>query len=108
MLCMSYIDEKGECIYFRLMDRIKPRLIAVAIALGFPEYVINILGEQSNPVYYLLSEWREGRNPNHSDSRPLTWGTLITALRHAGLPEEVRILERFLVAPVNTVSQASK
>ena len=48
-------------------------------------------------MYYLLGEWLNGRNQEH-DSRPLTWGTLINALQHAGLMEEVEILEQHFVA----------
>ena len=75
--CMSYTNDKGVRVDFRLMDRIKPRLIDSAIALNFPQYVIDTLKEQPNAVYYLLSEWLAGRNPNHDQSRPLTWETLL-------------------------------
>ena len=105
---MPYTDEEGTNANFRLMDRIKPRLTEMAIALDFPGYVIDVLGENPNPVYYLLSQWLEGRNQEH-DSRPLTWGTLITALQHAGLLEEAKILEQhFLVTPIATVTQTSE
>ena len=101
---MPYIDEKGTNTNFRLMDRIKPRLTEMAIALDFPGYVINVLGEKPNPVYYLLSQWLEGCN-SENDSRPLTWDTLITALQHAGLMEEVKILEQhFLAATASRTS----
>ena len=105
---MPYTDEEGTNANFRLMDRIKPRLTEMAIALDFPGYVIDVLGEKPNPVYYLLSEWLEGRN-QVNDSRPLTWATLITALQHAGLPEEAKILEQhILVTPIATVTQTSE
>lgn len=109
--CMTYTNKHGVRVDFRLMDRIKPRLIEMAIALGFPQHVINILREKPKPVFYLLSEWLEGRNPNYSSDTkpPLTWATLISALQHAGLMEEVEILEQhFIVRPVATVSQTSK
>ena len=108
--CMSYTNEGGASVYFRLMDRIKPRLTDMAIALSFPRHVIDVVKKDSDPVYYLLSEWLEGRN-QENDSRQLSWATLITALQHAGLMEEVEILEQhFLSAciPVATVSQTSK
>ena len=106
--CMSYTNEDGADVYFRLMDRIKPRLNRVAIALGFLRHNIDVIEKNSDPECYLLSEWLEGRN-QENDSRPLTWATLITALQHAGLLEEVNILEQhFVVASVATVSQTSE
>ena len=106
---MPYTNEDGVSVYFRLMDYIKPRLTRVAIALGFPPHIIDVIEKKSDPEYFLLSEWLEGRNQEH-DSRPLTWATLITALQHAGLMKEVKILEQhFLVTPVATdVPQTSK
>ena len=94
---MSYTSEDGQTVHFRLMDRIKPRVTRLAVALGFPDYTIANLDIKWNPVYYLLAEWLNGRNQEH-DSRPLTWGTLITALRAAGLLEEADILEQYFVA----------
>ena len=96
---MSYTSEDGQTVHFRLMDRIKPRMTGLAIALGFPQHIIANLTTELNPVYYLLGEWLNGRNQEH-DPRPLTWGTLITALQHAGLLDEVKILEEHFVAPV--------
>ena len=95
--CMSYTGEDGRTVFFRLLDCIKPRLTEMAIALSFPGHVIDVLKKNSESVYYLLSEWLQGRNQEYN-SRPLTWGTLITALQHAGLLEEVRILEEHFVA----------
>ena len=112
LLCMSYNVDRALSdteVDFRLMDRIKPRLTRVAIALGFRSHSIEVLKKESDPEYYLLSEWLDGRSTRASERRPLTWGTLITALRHAGLMEEVRILEEhFIVTPFETVLQASK
>ena len=93
---MSYICEIGNNIHFRLMDRIKPHLAEVAIALDFSHHVIDNLEPKRNPVYYVLAEWLKGGNQKH-DSRP-TWGKLINALRAAGLMEEVNILEQYFVA----------
>ena len=106
--CMSYTGEDGKTVFFRLMDRSKPRFTAVAIALGFPQHIIDLLNRVSDPEYCLFSKWLGGGNLEN-DSRPLTWATLVTALQHAGLPEEVTILEQhFLVStPVAAVSQAS-
>ena len=99
----------GVNVAFRLMDRIKPKMIRLAIALEFPQHAIANLEANYDPVYYLLSEWLKGSHQK-SDSRPLTWATLITALDEAGLLEEVRLLEQyFLVTPVAaTVSQSSE
>ena len=94
---MSYTSEDGRTVSFRLMDRIKPQVTGLAIALNFPNYVINNLETKQDPVFYLLEEWLRGDNQEH-DSRPLTWGTLITALGEAGLLEEVKILEQHFVA----------
>ena len=51
---------------------------------------------------YLFSEWLRGGN-QEQDQRPLTWGALITALQHAGLIEEVKILEEHFIATVPPV-----
>ena len=52
--------------------------------------------QEDDPVYYLLSEWLRGANQER-DSRPVTWGTLITALRKANVQEEADILEKHFV-----------
>ena len=90
-------DGNGSTVSFRLMDRIRPQVTGLAIALGFPRHVIALLKNDSDSVRFLLTEWLRGGNQVH-DSRPLTWGTLITALREADLQEEVRILEEHFVA----------
>ena len=96
---MSYTSEDGRTVHFRLMDQIKPRVTQLAIALKFPQYIIANLKTEPDPVFYLFSEWLRGGN-QELDPSPLTWGTLITALQHAGLIEEVRILEEhFLPEP---------
>ena len=84
---------------FRLMERIKPRVTDLAIALNYPHHTIANLKTEHNPVYYLFSEWLSGGN-REQDQRPLTWRTLITALQHASLIEEVRILEEHFIATV--------
>ena len=96
---MSYTSEDGRTVPFRIMDRIKPRVARLAIALRFPRHIREDLKTESDPVVYLLDEWLRGANQEH-DPRPLTWGTLITALQHAGLIEEVKILEeKFVIEP---------
>ena len=94
---MTYIDEDGTCVQFRLMERMRPQARQVAIALGFPHHDITTINRTSDPVYYLLSKWLQGGNPK--DQRPLTWATLITALQDAGVNEEACILEQYLVEP---------
>ena len=89
---MSYTGEDGKIVHFRLMDRIKPRVTRLAIALNFPDHIIADMKTDSDPVYFLLTKWLRGDN-QEEDSRPLTWGTLITALGEAGLMEEAKILE---------------
>ena len=100
---MSYTSEDGQTVHFRLMDGIKPRVTRLAVALKFPDYVIDDMETKRDPVLYLLKEWLRGGNQEH-DSRPLTWGTLITALRAAGLSEEADILEQYFVAAPTQVA----
>ena len=94
---MSYTSEDERTVHFRLMDRIKPRVTQLAIALNFPQHIVENLKIDPDPVYYLFSEWLSGGNQEH-DLRPLTWRTLITALQHAGLIEEAEILNEHSVA----------
>ena len=94
---MSYTSENGKTVHFRLMDRIKPRVTQLAIALSFPRYFIDDLETKRNPVYNMLSEWLRGGNQEH-DKRPLTWETLIAALQHAGLLEEAEIVKKYVLA----------
>ena len=96
---MCYTNKEGEIVSFRLMDRIEPKWINLAIALKFPAYRINVYELKTNPVYTLLSEWLKGGNKDE-DSRSITWGTLITALRSAGLEEEAEIIEKQFVGTV--------
>ena len=94
---MTYTDEDGTRVPFRLMGRMRPHIRQVAIALEFPQHNISIMTRKSDPVYYLLSKWLQGANPE--DQRPVTWKTLITALQDAGVYEEARILKKYLVEP---------
>ena len=95
---MSYTSENGKTVHFRLMDRITPRVTQLAIALCFPQHIIDVLEtKKGGPVYYVLSEWLRGGNQEY-DQRPLTWGTLITALQHAGLLEEAEIVKKYVLA----------
>ena len=97
-------SEDGKTAPFRLMDRIKPRVTQLAIALQFPQHIRENMKADLNPVYYLLNEWSKGGNQDH-DQRPLTWETLITALQHAGLMEEAEILEKHFVVPATPLAQ---
>ena len=94
---LTYTDKDGTCIQFRLMERMRPHVRNVAIALGFPPHDITTMDHMSDPVYYILSKWLQ--EANQEDQRPVTWGTLITALQDAGIYEEVRILKQYLVEP---------
>ena len=89
----------GKVIDFRLMDRIKPRLKDVAIALHFASHEIDAIvqsGDTATQVYNLLCNWLRGEL---GESRPsVSWGTLITALKRAGLTEEAAILEEHCVS----------
>ena len=94
---MTYSDEDGTRVPFRLMGRMRPHVIQVAIALEFPQHNISIITRKIDPVYYLLSKWLEGTNLE--DQRPVTWRTLITALQDAEVFEEARILKKYFVEP---------
>ena len=90
---MTYLDEDGKHVQFRLMERMRPHIRQVAIALGFPHHDII---RTSDPVFHLLSKWLQG--DNQEDPKPVTWGTLITVLRDAKMHEEAKILEKYIVA----------
>ena len=93
---MSYTGEDGRIAHFRLMHRLKPHWREVAIALKFAEYEIAVMEKKDDQVFYLLSEWLRGAN--QEDSRlPVTWRTVIIALRHAHVLEEASILETYIV-----------
>ena len=84
-------------IEFRLMDQIRPHFIPVAIALNFQYHEVAAMERSiDNPVYHLLSEWLRGAKQDE-DQRPVTWRTLITALREARLREAANCLEKYMV-----------
>ena len=93
---MSYTGEDGGDTYFRLMDQLQPHWRRLAIALKFRQCDITVIKQEDDPVYHLLSEWLRGANQER-DSRPVTWATLITALREANVQEEANILEKHFV-----------
>ena len=90
---MSYTGEDGEDVHCRLMDQVKPHWRRLAIALKFPQHEIAIMESKDDPVYYLFTEWLRGAN-QEKDKRPVTWGTLVQALRFANIQEEANILEK--------------
>ena len=92
--CISFTNDVGATVKFRLMDRLRPRWRDLAIALGFPGHSIAAMERKDQPeaVYYLFDEWLRGANLDE-DPRPLTWRTLITALRDANIHEEANTLE---------------
>ena len=98
---LTYTTEDGRDVDFRLMDQIKPHVVRVAIALRFPQHVITAVERHSDPAYHLLSEWLRGAN-RKSDPRPVTWRTLIEALRQANCQEEADKLEKYLIASRDT------
>ena len=96
LLCMSYTGEDGRDTRFRLMDQLHPHWRRLAIALKFQQCDIAVVKQEDDPVYHLLSEWLRGANQER-DSRPVTWATLITALRNANIQEEANLLEEEFV-----------
>ena len=93
---MSYTDESGKSESFRFMDRIRPHWKNIAIDLNFPSHVIKVMRGEDDPVYRLLDEWLQG-DYQEQDTRPLTWRTLITVLRHANIQGEANILEKYFI-----------
>ena len=108
---MSYTGEDGRDTRFRLMDLLRPHWRRLAIALKFHHSDITVMEHKDDPVYHLLSEWLRGAN-QEKDSRPVTWATLITALRDANVQEETNMLEKHFVqtesAPVAISCQSGE
>ena len=100
---MSYTGEDGKTINFRLMDQVKPHWRRLAIALMFPQHEIAAIADEKDPVYYIFSEWLRGANQEDS-SRPVTWRTLINALRVANVHNEANVLEQHCVNSMATQS----
>ena len=97
---MSYTGEDGRDVHFRFMHRVQPHWKDLAVALKFSQHEIATMEKKDDPVYYLLGEWLRGAN-HEKDPRPVTWGTLIEALRHANVQEEANVLEKhFIQVPV--------
>ena len=92
LLCMSYTGWDGRDTHFRLMDQLQSHWRRLAIALKFRLCDTTIMEHKDDPVFYLLSEWLRGANQER-DSRPVTWRTLITALRDANVQKEADMLE---------------
>ena len=81
------------------MDRIKPHLIPVAIALRIPRHFINSIRTEDDPVYKILDLWLQGKaNPEEDSLSLITWATLISALKEANVQEEAKILENIVDA----------
>ena len=93
---MSYTGEDGRDTRFRLMDQLRPHWRRLAALLKFLPYDITVMKQEDDPVFHLLSEWLRGANQER-DSRPVTWATLITALRDANVQEEASMLEKYFV-----------
>ena len=90
--CMPIACEDGEKP-FRLMDHLKLHWKELAIALKFPSHSIGAIEDSKDPVYQLLSDWLKGANMEE-DTRPITWRTLIEALRMAKIHGEADTLEK--------------
>ena len=108
---MRIADKDGET-HFRLMERLQPLWRHLAIALKFPQHKIKTMEHNDDSVFDLLNEWLHGANMEE-DMRPVTWGTLIEALREANYHEEADILKKCLVltergASVPVASQSGK
>ena len=93
--------EDGSTVQFRLMDRLRPKFRRVAIALRFQQHDITTIEKKDDPIYHLLSEWLQGTN-QEEDLRPLTWATLITAIRDAGVHEVANVLVKYFVEHVHS------
>ena len=104
---MSYTGDDGREVHFRLKTRLKPHWRDLAIALQFLQNDIANMESKDDPVYYILTEWRRGAN-QENDPRPVTWRTLITALRHANIQDEATVLETHLVDTSESVPQPGK
>ena len=97
---MAIVSDKEP---FRLLDRLKPHWKEFAIALRFPPHSIATIEGSNDPVCQLLSEWLRGANVRE-DTRPVTWKTLIEALRKAGIHNEADILEKHFVLKTAVVA----
>ena len=96
---MSYTSEDGRDVHFRFMQQVRPHWRDLAIALKFSQHKIATMEKKDDPVYYLLSEWLRGAN-QEKDPRPVTWRTLIQALRHANVQEEATVLEEHFIITI--------
>ena len=95
LLCMRYTKD-GKEKFFRLMDQLKPDWSRLAYAMNFPRYFVATVEKkhEDDRVSYIFAEWLRGAN--EEDDRPLTWATLIAALKEAKLTDEVKVLEAHL------------
>ena len=92
---MSIAGEDGET-RFRLMERLQVRWKNLAIALKFSLHSIEAIERNKDSIYKLLSDWLQGANMEE-DTRPVTWRTLIEALREAKIHDEADTLEKHFV-----------
>ena len=93
---MTYTGEDGRDTRFRLMDQLRPHWWRLAAALKFNHGDITVMEHKDDPVFYLLREWLRGANQER-DSRPVTWRTLITALRDTNVQKEADMLVKHFV-----------
>ena len=95
---ITYTTEDGRMVQLRLMDQLKPYVVRIAIALRFPQHAITAVERHDDPVYYLLSKWLQGAS-RELDPRPVTWKTLIEALRAANCHKVADKLDQYLIEP---------
>ena len=93
---MACTNEEGRD--FRLIDRVKTYWWNLAVALKFPSNEIASMEhkDDNSRVHYIFHEWLRGAN-HDKDSKPVTWATLITALKNANIQQEAKILEEHFV-----------
>ena len=104
---MSYTGEDGRDVHIRLMDQLKPHWRRLAIALKFSQHEIAMMESKDDPMFYFFIDWLRGANQER-DSRPVTWATLITALRLANVQEEANMLENHFESVPVTMSRSGE
>lgn len=105
---MSYKNSNNEEEEFRLIARIDPYFKEFARALNFPNYTFKTAKNKGDDgVDWLIGEWLRGANMSN-DKRPITWDTLIAALKEAGMKDEVDIIENYIVIPRKIPLSTSK
>ena len=83
---MEYMDvEKGKLVPYRVMDKLQRVWEDLATALNFDPDIIEVMATKNSAkesLRCLLTDWLRGENMERDDS-PLTWGTLVKAMKKA-------------------------